>query len=128
MHNVHNSPVSLQPTAALSETYEAICAGTKCRIDISAEAITFPYGSIPTKRVTYWGGGGGDSKTSIGTGIATTVLLGGIGLLGFWQRIMITTLLLMALILRVNKQLFNFSLKIVDLQKDLCRKCLWSQI
>ncbi|MFS6818216.1 hypothetical protein AAF134_02210 [Synechococcus lacustris Tous-12m] len=28
-------------------------------------------------------GGGGDSKTSIGTGIATTVLLGGIGLLGF---------------------------------------------
>ena len=29
------------------------------------------------------GGGGGDSKTSIGTGIATTVLLGGIGLLGF---------------------------------------------
>jgi hypothetical protein len=76
------SIVSLQPTAALSETYEAICAGTKCTIDVSAEAISSPYGSIPTKRVTYWGGGG-DSKTSVGTGIATTVLLGGIGLLGF---------------------------------------------
>lgn len=48
--------------------------------------------------------------------------------LDFWQRIMITILLLIALILRVHKQPYNFNLKIVGLQKDLCRKCLWSQI
>jgi hypothetical protein len=71
-----------QPAVVLAETYEALCSGTKCTIDVSAESISSPYGSIPTKRVTY-SGGGGESKTSVGTGIATTVLLGGIGLLGF---------------------------------------------
>lgn len=32
--------------------------------------------------MTYWGSSG-DSKTSVGTGVATTILFGGIGLLGF---------------------------------------------
>jgi hypothetical protein len=42
----------------------------------------FPFGSIPTSRVTYLGNTG-ESTTSIGTGVATTILFGGIGLLGF---------------------------------------------
>jgi hypothetical protein len=73
---------SALPTAVFAETYDALCSGTKCTIDVSAESISSPYGSIPAKRVTYWGGGG-ESRTSIGTGVATTVLFGGIGLLGF---------------------------------------------
>lgn len=69
-------------TAAMAGTYEALCAGTKCTIDLSATEIRSPYGSIKPQRVTDWGGGG-DSDTSVGTGVATTILFGPIGLLGF---------------------------------------------
>lgn len=62
--------------------YEALCGGVKCTITVSASGISSPFGTIPPKRVTYWGNSG-ESKTSVGTGVATTVLLGGIGLLGF---------------------------------------------
>ncbi len=68
--------------AALAGNYSAICGGMKCNIFVSPEVITSPYGSIPTSRVTNWGGGG-DSTTSVGTGVATTIFLGPIGLLGF---------------------------------------------
>ena len=34
------------------------------------------------QRITDWGGGG-DSNTSVGTGVAITILFGPIGLLGF---------------------------------------------
>ena len=69
-------------TAAIAGTYEALCGGTKCTVYISASEIRSPYGSIKPQRVTDWGGGG-DSNTSVGTGVATTVLFGPIGLLGF---------------------------------------------
>ena len=69
-------------TAAIAGTYEALCNGTKCTVYIDASSIRSPYGSIRPQRVTDWGGGG-DSKTSLGTGVATTVLLGPVGLLGF---------------------------------------------
>jgi hypothetical protein len=62
--------------------YEALCGGSKCSILVTQEEITSPFGSIPTSRVTYWGNTG-ESKTSVGTGVATTILFGGIGLLGF---------------------------------------------
>ena len=68
-------------TAAIAGTYEALCGGTKCTVYISASEIRSPYGSIKPQRVTDWGGGG-DSITSVGTGVATTVLFGPIGLLG----------------------------------------------
>ena len=68
--------------AALAGTYQALCAGTKCTVYLSATEIRSPYGSIKPQRVTDWGGGG-DSNTSVGTGVATTILLGPIGLLGF---------------------------------------------
>ncbi len=69
-------------SSALAGSYNALCGGMKCNIYISPEIITSPYGSIPTARVTNWGGGG-DSSTSVGTGVATTIFLGPIGLLGF---------------------------------------------
>ena len=56
--------------------------GAKCTINVGADQIGSPYGSIPTNRVTNWGGGG-DTETQVGTGVATTILFGPIGLLGF---------------------------------------------
>ena len=69
-------------STAFAGNYNAICGGMKCNIFVSPEVITSPYGSIPTARVTNWGGGG-DSSTAVGTGVATTIFLGPIGLLGF---------------------------------------------
>lgn len=57
----------------------------KDKIVVSAEAITTPYGSIPISRVTSWGIAG-ESSTAVGTGVATTILLGPIGLLGFLSK------------------------------------------
>lgn len=70
------------PPAAQAAQYEALCGGTKCSIIVTPQEISSPFGSIPAKRVTYWGNSG-ESKTSVGTGVATTILFGGIGLLGF---------------------------------------------
>lgn len=67
---------------AIAGTYEALCGGTNCTVVIGPELISSPFGAIPTSRVTNWGGGGG-SSTQVGTGVATTVLFGPIGLLGF---------------------------------------------
>ena len=69
-------------TPAIAGTYEALCGGTNCTVVIGPDQISSPFGTIPTNRVPNWGGGGG-SSTQVGTGIATTVLLGPIGLLGF---------------------------------------------
>ena len=62
--------------------YEALCGGSKCTVIVSSTDISSLYGRIPSKRVTYWSKTG-ESKTSIRTGVATTLLLGGVGLLGF---------------------------------------------
>lgn len=67
---------------AFAGSYEALCGGTKCTVFVGANEIRSPNGSIPPERVTDWGGGG-DSSTSVGTGVATTILLGPLGLLGF---------------------------------------------
>ena len=72
----------LATTPAYAGQYEALCGGSKCTIVVTPTEIRSPYGAIPTQRVTYWGSTG-DSKTSVGTGVATTILTGGIGLLGF---------------------------------------------
>jgi hypothetical protein len=68
--------------AATASEFQALCGGIKCTVTITPELISSPYGQIPPSRVTYWGSSG-DSKTSVGTGVATTILFGGIGLLGF---------------------------------------------
>ena len=70
------------PVVSLAGSYQALCAGTKCTVVVGPDSISSPYGSIPTNRVTNWGGGG-DTSTQVGTGVATTILFGPIGLLGF---------------------------------------------
>jgi hypothetical protein len=72
----------LAPAAALAGSYEALCGGTKCTIQVTPRGIDSPQGSIPASRVSYWSVNG-ESSTSVGTGVATTILFGGIGLLGF---------------------------------------------
>lgn len=67
---------------AYAGTYDALCGGSKCSVVVTPDSIRSPFGEIPASRVTYWGSAG-DSKTSVGTGVATTLLFGGIGLLGF---------------------------------------------
>jgi hypothetical protein len=62
--------------------FEALCGGVKCSIVVNQTEITSPFGTIPASRVSYWGNTG-ESKTSVGTGVATTILFGGVGLLGF---------------------------------------------
>lgn len=73
---------SLAPMAGWAASYSALCGGVTCTVSITPDMITSPYGEIPPSRVTYWGSSG-ESKTSVGTGVATTLLFGGIGLLGF---------------------------------------------
>jgi hypothetical protein len=62
--------------------YEALCGGSKCTIIVSPTEISSLYGRIPSRRVSYWSNSG-ESKTSVGAGVATTILFGGVGLLGF---------------------------------------------
>ncbi len=59
----------------------------RCRmiISVTAEEISTPSKAIPTTRVTSWMGGG-SSSTNVGLGAATTILLGPVGLLGFFAK------------------------------------------
>ena len=72
----------LSPPAALAGSYEALCGDIKCTVYVSSAGIRSVQGSIPPSRISYWSVNG-ESSTSVGTGVATTILFGGIGLLGF---------------------------------------------
>ena len=74
--------LSLAPIAAVAGSYDALCGGVECKINVSSTEISSPQGAIPVSRVSYWTVNG-QSGTSVGTGVATTILFGGIGLLGF---------------------------------------------
>jgi hypothetical protein len=62
--------------------FQALCGGVKCSIVVTPDDISSPFGTMPISRVTYWGNTG-ESKTSIVTGVTTTILFGAVGLLGF---------------------------------------------
>ena len=72
----------LSPAAALAGSYEALCGDVKCTVYVSSAGIRSVQGSIPPSRISYWSVNG-ESSTSVGTGVATTILFGGLGLLGF---------------------------------------------
>jgi hypothetical protein len=73
---------SISTSSALAGSYQGFCGGTACTITVTPNEIISPYGSIPAGRVTNWGGGG-NSETRVGVGIATTLIFGPLGLLGF---------------------------------------------
>lgn len=76
------SMLALTPATALAGTYEALCGGIECTVSVTSKEISSSQGTIPVSRVSYWTING-QSGTSVGTGVATTILFGGIGLLGF---------------------------------------------
>ena len=53
----------LLSSGAEAGVYEALCGGCECRVTVTPEKIISPFGVIPPKRVTSWGGAG-DSSTS----------------------------------------------------------------
>ena len=74
--------MSASPYAALADNYDALCGTANCTLTVTPQSVSTGYISIPTERITYWGNIG-DTKTSVGTGVATTIVFGPIGLLGF---------------------------------------------
>ena len=72
-------------SSAKAGIYDALCGGFECRVTVTPEKIISPFGVMPPNRVTSWGGAG-DSSTSVGTGVATTLLLGPVGLGGFFAK------------------------------------------
>lgn len=74
--------IALFPLPALAGSYQALCGGVECSVTVTSREVSTLQGSIPVSRITYWSVNG-QSSTSVGTGIATTLLFGGIGLLGF---------------------------------------------
>ena len=78
-------PLSGVLQTARASTFQALCGGAKCSILVTPDEISWPYGSMPISRVTYWGNTG-ESKTSIVTGVTTTILFGAVGLLGFLKK------------------------------------------
>ena len=73
---------SISTSSALAGSYQGFCGGTACTITVTPNEIISPYGSIPAGRVTNWGGSG-SSETRVGVGVATTIIFGPLGLLGF---------------------------------------------
>jgi hypothetical protein len=74
--------LTLSTSSALAASYQGFCGGTACTITVTPNEIISPYGSIPAGRVTNWGGGG-NSEARVGVGVATTIIFGPLGLLGF---------------------------------------------
>ena len=73
--------ITMQSSVTAS-TYDALCGDVGCSISVTGESINAPGVNIPTSRVTSWSMGG-DSKTSVGNCVATTIIFGPIGLIGF---------------------------------------------
>ena len=71
-----------KPLILFSDEYKGLCGEEKCILKINANQIESTYGNIPITRVSLWGGGG-TSRQSTATGVATTVIFGPLGLLGF---------------------------------------------
>ncbi|SBO42665.1 hypothetical protein [Cyanobium sp. NIES-981] len=76
--------VALQAAPAMAGVYQALCAGgQECTVTIANGALNLPGQSIPREQILSWSQGGSGSKTDVGLGVATTVLFGIPGLLGF---------------------------------------------
>jgi len=77
------SALALQ-APVIAGSYEAICStGDKCSVILAAGKITTPSVIIEKDNVLSWVQGGGGSKTDVGMGVATTLLFGLPGLIGF---------------------------------------------
>ena len=68
----------------IAGSYEAICSnGNRCSVILASGKITTPSAVIEKDNVLSWVQGGSGSKTDVGMGVATTLLFGVPGLIGF---------------------------------------------
>jgi hypothetical protein len=76
--------IGLVPLAASAGVYQAICdGGNRCSVMLANGQITLPGATIDKDRILSWSQGGAGSRTDVGMGVATTVLFGLPGILGF---------------------------------------------
>jgi len=76
--------ISLSPLSAVAGVYQAICdGGNRCSVMLANGQISLPGATIDKDRILSWAQGGSGSKTDVGMGVATTVLFGLPGLIGF---------------------------------------------
>lgn len=76
--------VLLLGTPGMAGVYQALCAGgAECTVTLANGQIVLPNESISKEQVLSWSQGGSGTKTDVGMGVATTVLFGLPGLIGF---------------------------------------------
>ena len=109
-------------SSAKAGIYDALCGGFECRVTVTPEKIISPYGVIPPRRVTSWGGAG-DSSTSVGTGEATTLVLGPVGLVGFFAKNHDFDFIVSGYNEKGKKTYLQIQFKTISPQRNLHQKC-----
>ena len=75
--------LSLQ-TPGLAANYSAVCSGgTECSVLLGVGKISMPGLTINKDKVLSWSQGGSGTKTDVGIGVASVVMFGLPGLIGF---------------------------------------------
>ncbi|WP_143593679.1 hypothetical protein [Synechococcus sp. 1G10] len=75
--------LAISPLGAKAASYDALCGNVNCNVSVTADEFITPSGGISRDQITSWNQGGQGATTSIGTGIATTIIFGVPGLIGF---------------------------------------------
>ena len=64
----------LSPTAAITETYDALCNSNNCQININESGLAGPQGLIAKEKITQWYTGGDEYKLASGAAGGTVGL------------------------------------------------------
>ena len=56
----------LSPTAAIADTYDALCNNNDCQININESGLAGPQGFIPKEKITQWFTGGDEYNLALG--------------------------------------------------------------
>lgn len=80
--------LSIVPTPGMAGVYKALCTGgANCTVTLANGQIVTPSQTIAKDQVLSWSQGGGGSRSDVGLGVATTILFGLPGLLGFGAKV-----------------------------------------
>lgn len=80
--------LAIVPTPVAAGIYRALCTGgANCTVTLANGQIVTPSQTIAKDQVLSWSQGGGGSRSDVGLGVATTILFGLPGLLGFGARL-----------------------------------------
>ena len=74
---------AVQPSAEAG-IYQALCeGGSECTVTLSNGKLITPGSTIPKERILSWSQGGSGTKTDVGIGVASVVMFGLPGIIGF---------------------------------------------